>query len=334
VAYTGNVDAVLGDAANVGNWVEGSNGGRIKVNADGSYDFDAEGDFDGLKDETTFTYQISENGTIIPQHNILFVFDVSNSTVGTSGNDGFVGTGVGDVNGDGRADTVLDAQIVAAKAVVQDLIDKGIDPANVNIGISTFSGVDTSGGSSFNNATVDAQTLGTFSLDDVNLLSTFDSIQSGSWTNYEAGLGEAENWFDANADAGEENVMYFLSDGRPITGVDSHGNYVEQSAADYADELAGIEAYGTSIHAIGVGANSSLTALDGIDNTDGAVQVLDAASMTAELLSSHDYVAAVDTATITVTVNGETDYTAVADTMSVSEDETGGDADLRSECRW
>ncbi len=332
VAYDGEVTAVNDVEANVGAWVEGSNGGRMTIDANGNFDFDAQGDFDSLKDgqsaETTFTYQISEHGTIVPQHNILFVFDVSNSTVGTDGQNGFVGTGVGDVNNDGRADTVLDAQIVAAKAVIQDLIDKGIDPANVNIGLVTFSGVDTSGGSSYNNATVDAATVGTFSLDDANLMSSLDGILSGSWTNYEAGLDEAGNWFDANADEGEENVMYFLSDGRPITGVDQYGNYVEQSAADYADELAGIESYGTSVHAIGVGANASLEALDGIDNTGGAVRVMDAGEMTAEILSSHEYVAAVDTATVTVTVNGVTDYYAISDAISVHEDEAGGDADL------
>jgi len=117
--------------------------------------------------------------------------------------------------------------------------------------------------------------------------------------------------------------MYFLSDGRPITGSG------EQTIADYGDELAAIEAnFGASIHAIGVGANSSLDALNEIDNTGGAVQVLDAASMEAELLASHDYVVAVDTATVTVTVEGKTDYVAVADTMTVFASEAAGDADL------
>ena len=320
-AYNGEVSEVNAEAGNVGSWVEGSNGGRIMINADGSFDFDADGDFDSLDTgesmDTTFTYQISETGEVVPPHNILFVFDISNSTVATDGGDSFSGAGVGDENNDGLADTVLDAQIAAAKAVVADLLAKGIDPATVNVGITTFSGV------AEGYASVDSATVGTFSLDAAGLVGALESIQSGGWTNYEAGLGEAQSWFEHNANAGEENVMYFLSDGRPITGSG------EQTIADYGDELAAIEAdFGASIHAIGVGANSSLEALNEIDNTGGAVQVLDAASMEAELLASHDYVVAVDTATVTVTVEGKTDYVAVADTMTVFASEAGGDADL------
>ena len=321
VAYTGEVSEVNAEAGNVGTWVEGSNGGRIKINADGTFDFDADGDFDALdtgeSEDTTFTYQISETGEVVPPHNILFVFDISNSTVATDGSDSFSGAGVGDENNDGKSDTVLDAQIAAAKAVVADLLSKGIDPATVNVGITTFSGV------AEGYTDVDSTTVGTFSLNAAGLVGALESIQSGGWTNYEAGLGEAQNWFADNANAGDENVMYFLSDGRPITGSG------EQTIADYGDELAAIEAnFGASIHAIGVGANSSLDALNEIDNTGGAVQVLDAASMEAELLASHDYVVAVDTATVTVTVEGKTDYVAVADTMTVFASEAAGDADL------
>jgi len=80
VAYTGEVSEVNAEAGNVGTWVEGSNGGRIKINADGTFDFDADGDFDALdtgeSEDTTFTYQISETGEVVPPHNILFVFEM------------------------------------------------------------------------------------------------------------------------------------------------------------------------------------------------------------------------------------------------------------------
>jgi len=254
-AYAGEVATVTGDADAVGTWVEGSNGGKIKILADGSYDFDADGDFDALADgqsaETTFTYQIAEDGSVVPTQNILFVLDVSNSTVGLDGQDEFVGTGVGDVNGDGRADTVLDAQIAAAKEMIADMRAQGVDPANVNVGIVTFSGVDTSGGSAYNSATSNSQTVGTFKLDDASLDGALDGVLSGSWTNYEAGLGEAEGWFNANADASDENVLYFLSDGRPITGHDGY-DYVEQDMDQFMDEVERLEAdFGTSIYAVG-----------------------------------------------------------------------------------
>ncbi len=66
MAYTGDVFEVNGDAANVGQTVAGSNGGLITVNADGTFDFDANGAFDDLDTgetaTTTFTYQIQTGG--------------------------------------------------------------------------------------------------------------------------------------------------------------------------------------------------------------------------------------------------------------------------------
>jgi len=62
-AYAGDVFAVNGDAANVGTQVIGSNGGLLTVNLDGSFDFDANDEFDFLGDgqtaTTSFTYEIA-----------------------------------------------------------------------------------------------------------------------------------------------------------------------------------------------------------------------------------------------------------------------------------
>lgn len=66
VAYAGDVFEVNADAANVGQVVMGSNGGQITINADGTFDFDANGDFDALNTgdtaTTTFTYEIQTGG--------------------------------------------------------------------------------------------------------------------------------------------------------------------------------------------------------------------------------------------------------------------------------
>ena len=42
------ISAVDGSADNIGQWISGSNGGAFLINADGSFNFSAEGDFDGL----------------------------------------------------------------------------------------------------------------------------------------------------------------------------------------------------------------------------------------------------------------------------------------------
>ncbi len=59
-----NVVAVNGAAGNVGNVVAGSNGGLFTINADGTIDFDANGEFDGLgageTAQTSVTYTITD----------------------------------------------------------------------------------------------------------------------------------------------------------------------------------------------------------------------------------------------------------------------------------
>jgi len=61
-AYTDVVGSVNGALGNVNTFVAGSNGGLLKVNADGSVDFDANGAFEALTDgqtaQTTFTYTL------------------------------------------------------------------------------------------------------------------------------------------------------------------------------------------------------------------------------------------------------------------------------------
>ena len=335
-AFTGEVSAVNGDAGDVGQIVTGSNGGRAVINADGTVDFDANGEFDFLADgetaETTFTYEIESECTKDITYNVLLVIDVSNSTVGLEGENALAGvSGIGDVNNDGRAGTVLDAQIEAAKVLIEDLRAQGIDPANVNVGISTFSGVDTSGGSSYNDATVDSEVVGTFNLGDPNIDAALEGILSGSWTNYEAGLSEAEGWFADNQDGADKNVMYFLSDGRPITGFEN-GAYVEQDASEFLDEVGRIESnYNADIYAIGIGQNASLEILDQIDNSgNGAAQVTDVDGLNAAILAPSIIEKVTDTATVTVKVVGKEDeivceVVAGDDFITVFEDEAFGD---------
>ena len=325
-AFQGVVTAVNGNADFEGMVFTGSNGGQATINSDGTIDFDSNGEFDDLMvgetRTTTFTYEIESVQTRALSYNIAIVIDVSNSTVGLEGENVFDGTGVGDVNNDGRGDTVLDAQIVAAKALVEDLRSQNIDPANVNIGIITFSGVDTTGATSYNDATVDSELVGTFNLGDSSIEATLDEVLSGSWTNYEAGLQTAESWFDANGSLADRNAMFFLSDGRPITSFEN-GAYVEQGTSQFLDEVARIEQnYGTEVYAFGVGANASMDNLDLIATSGTAVQVTDVASLTASLLEPEVVTRITDTATITVTVQGqETALVANPDVYQTTEDQ-------------
>ena len=300
------------------------NKGMVTVQADGSFTFDPVDGFKTLaqdeQDSFELTYTISDDPQASAKHNLMFVLDISNSTIGAGGgNNIFDGTGVGDVNNDGLSNTVLDAEIAAVIAAVNDLVAQGVDPANIDIGIATFSGV----AAGF--ATVDAETLGTFALDDSNLMDTLMGIQSGGWTNYEAGLQQAESWFAGQAGDGAQNKLIFLSDGRPISGYDySTGQYITQTEADYGDEVSRIaNDYGAEIYGIGVGANSDLDYLNDLDNTGGAERVLDADTLNV-VVSNAVAQPASATATVTVTINGLNDGPdAVNDALTVDEDEVG-----------
>ena len=297
--------------------------GMVTLQADGTFTFDPDESFEALaqdeQDSFELTYTISDDPTAATKHNLMFVLDVSNSTVGTSGNNVFDGTGVGDMNNDGVSNTVLDAEIQAVISAVESLIAQGVDPANIDIGIATFSGI----ASGF--ASVDAETLGTFALDDGNLMETLLGIQSGGWTNYEAGLQQAEDWFASQAGDGAQNKLMFLSDGRPIVGYDySQGQYITQTNADYGDEVSRIaNDHGAEIYGIGIGANSDLDYLNDLDNTGGAERVLDASTLNV-VVENAVATPASSTATITVTINGLNEGPeALNDALTVDEDEMG-----------
>ena len=58
------ISAVNGDTASVGKAIDVADGGKFTINADGSWDFDPDGDFDDLKDDatrtTSVTYTVSD----------------------------------------------------------------------------------------------------------------------------------------------------------------------------------------------------------------------------------------------------------------------------------
>ncbi len=294
-AEPGPVVQVNGQAGNVGEWIDLTEGGRVMINADGTIDFDANGDYEYLNEgesaQVTLDYSIE--GPIDPdsltQQNILFVVDKSGST-----GDQFAGTAVGDLNGDGIANTILDAQIASYQALSEQIAALGYPADKINIGLVVFDG-SRPGGDTGGNITGDAQILGTFQPGSSDLSDALSSIQDGGWTNFESALFDANDWYaSVDAQPDDNNVMYFLSDGANNTG----NGYIDEVEALASD-------YNTKNVAVGVGSNAVLEQLNDIDNTDGAEIVTTTDGLTAALLEGFEYSdPATDTATVTITITG------------------------------
>lgn len=197
--------------------------------------------------------------------NLAFVVDVSNST-----NAPFGGSPVGDQNGDGAADTILDAEIAGLKALSDAIVnDAGLtDPAGqVDVGVVAFSGEPIGDAE-------DAALLGTFDPGDSDLDAALEGLDGSGFTNFEAALQQTIAFFEDQPPA-DQNIVYFLSDGFPTLG------------GDFADEVAVLTdpaGTGATNVAVGVGTTSSVTQLDRIDTTGGTPQVTTSDDLTAELL--------------------------------------------------
>ena len=70
-----------------------------------------------------------------PQMNIVYLIDISGST-----SDAFDGTPVGDLNGDGTSNTVLDAEIAGLIALTDRVRGLGFSSADVSITVIPFNG--------------------------------------------------------------------------------------------------------------------------------------------------------------------------------------------------
>ncbi len=186
-----------------------------------------------------------ETGDVNNPVNIVLAIDTSGSTANSSGSD---------VDGDGFVDTYLEAQVYAAKQMFQAYVDAGYDPSEVTISL-----VDYDSG---------AQSYGPFTLDAIgqaNFENTLAGMTSGGFTNYEAALDAAGDAFtNAGADPNDNNLLVFLSDGFPFPGGQDIAGAGQNLEDDWNADIAGI----------GIGALSSLNALDQLDNTGGASKVL------------------------------------------------------------
>jgi hypothetical protein len=202
-------------------------------------------------DEGDVSYTVTACATLTPPTNfnlnVVFVIDVSGSMEQDAG-------AGGDINGDGLPNSYLDAAVVGLEA----LLDSMPTTANIDIGVVAFSSnavaadVMSIAGDQGWTSPVNADGNGNLLADIKDVLrtvrirgTTFSTFtpksQIGVFTNYTAALAAADALFDVQA-PGEENFVYFISDGMPNVG------------NPFLPTLMGIvNDHGAIIHAYGIG---------------------------------------------------------------------------------
>lgn len=192
-----------------------------------------------------------------PQMNILYLVDISRSTFGR-----FKGDPVGDLNNDGRSNSILDAEIAGLITLTERIRELGFSPYDVSVTVIPFNGgADPTSGWSPHELSVTAATFNLGGAGDGTIANYLKGLDAGGETNFAEAL-RAANARLAGLDQGDErNILYFLSDGSG------------QGAT--AGELARLnDEFGAEIAAIGVGAGSNLSRLNVIDNTGGASRLI------------------------------------------------------------
>jgi hypothetical protein len=183
--------------------------------------------------------------------NIVYVLDVSGSTRAP-----FKGEAVGDLNGDGCANTVLDAEIAGLIDLTDRIRATGFSPADVTVTVIPFNDEadPTSGKHGAPALVFDLGTSG-----DETIGNALRALDSGGGTDFERALQSTILELAAlDPHRSEENFVYFLSDGR------SHGH------GKIHDELSALRGFGAEIEAVGVGEKAYLHRLDRIDSDGDA----------------------------------------------------------------
>lgn len=204
-------------------------------------------------DSITISHDVSLGAQDNSDINIALAIDTSGSTAWDSGSD---------VDGDGDNDTYLEAQQLAAKELFEAYVAAGYDPSRVTITLVEY-------GSS-------GTVLGIFNLDDQAAFNAaVDGLDSSGSTNFEDPLQDIYgSWSSQGVDPTANNTVIFLSDG------------MQNSGGTFTDDASALSStFGANISAIGVGVNSSLSQLNQMDNTGGAVKVTNVADILNEITS-------------------------------------------------
>lgn len=227
----------------------------------------------------TLTGFVSRDQAVNDDLNIAFVLDRSGSMINS-----FQGAAVGDVNGDGSANTILDAVIVAVGSLNDSLVDAGLGGASISV--IQFDSTAEIIGAGRADADIDGDGIA-----DVNAV--LSGIQAGGTTHFDAALAEAIDFFGTVG--GGANHVFFLSDGLP-----NGGPFLDES--EILRDPAGINA---TIRAISLGSGNNLLDLDllddGLDN--GSVELAaDPAALDANLQGADVEVGDIDR--VEIRVNG------------------------------
>ncbi len=185
---------------------------------------------------------------------VVFVVDVSSST-----NSSFGGSAVGNVNGDSRSDTILDAELAGFLALNQRLVDLGFgDIADVAITVfgTRAAGLDMNpladGVQLATSPLADTDSNGIRDVEDVLRTIRVGHQGIGSSTSFDEGLSTTIDTLNSLGTIRGEGNMVFLSDGA-------------NNGGPFLDEVDTLRDAAVNLRAFGVGTGSSLTQLRQID---------------------------------------------------------------------
>ena len=185
---------------------------------------------------------------------VVFAIDVSGSA-----NAPFDGTPVGDVNNDGRENTILDAELASFIRLNEQLIAQNLGN-NVDVGIVVFgsSGIQvdfdptTEGTQLSINPAADSDNNGSPDIEDVLRSLNTGALGAGTGTNFARALQAAEDTFTSLGTQPGEGNLIFLSDGA-------------DNNSRTADGVQRLNNLGINLSAFGVGRGASVEDLSVID---------------------------------------------------------------------
>ncbi|MBM6593640.1 Ig-like domain-containing protein [Microvirga pudoricolor] len=211
-------------------------------------------------EEANLDLSLTLGDVVQPTINVLYAIDISGSTA-----ERFSGAAVGDVNGDGRANTILDAEIASLIHLTDRIRGLGFADGTVTVTVIPFNGAANPAepqGPHQTGANTGAKTFGLGEAGDGALARFLTGLSTGGATSYERALQATLDKLQELDQGGETNIVYFLSDGN--------------GTGDVRDEKQALEtAHGARISAVGIGDDASLAGLNLIDNT-GSAQILNA----------------------------------------------------------